>query len=714
MPLLGAFSPNSSSGRRASVLLGLIILFSYSNTFEASWHLDDYFNIVDNQLIQKGSSFCSSIAAPFAYLFESGHFNRPLALASFAANWYFGQTHVVGYHALNIAIHFAAAFILYLTVLLIFSTPRLKERYSPEQIAFFGLLTAALWALNPIQVQAVTYIVQRMASLCGMLYILSVYLYLKARLALAQKTLIVCFISSAVAAGAAALTKENAVTLPLALVLLEAAFFQDLGAKKVRLAFLFIPLLVLFLIAAAGVCVFADNDITAILDYSQRYFTWHERLLTQARVVFFYLSLIFYPVPTRLSIVHDVEISTSLFCPWTSLLSVLLILFIIGLSLFKLRKWPIASFPILFFFLNHSVESTVIPLEMVFEHRNYLPSMFLFMPVAFAIERLIFFYRSKSPLVHHGLLVFACLLLVGYGTGTYVRNMAWTTEFSLWTDAVQKAPRSARPYATLAWAYYGRTDDRATALRLYHTALELRKDSVSEHAKIWSNIANIYYLGGDCERAAYYWGKSQDLSSSLYMPRFLMAMALTRCGRTDEALVKLESVLAQNPDFARALNLKGVNLLMQEKPVEALSALRQCLRKDPQNGNYLVNIGAAYHMMGNVRKAGLFLAEGLKRTDREQISLLWLIDHCLEKGDEQSADIYARELVSKLPSDKLALWLKVGFSAKFYRSEVIFPKSDEKLIRFLAQRYLDSYNQFEGLAGHFSSTPKIADMSFKR
>jgi hypothetical protein len=125
----------------------------------------------------------------------------------------------------------------------------------------------------------------------------------------------------------------------------------------------------------------------------------------------------------------------------------------------KYKKYPLISFGILFFLLNHLIESTILPLELFFEHRNYLPSLFLFLPLAVSAHFLIDFYDSK-PIMRFWIISFFVLLITFFSTGTLIRNQAWLTEESLWKDSLRKAPNTSRSYINLAHTYQnqGRLD----------------------------------------------------------------------------------------------------------------------------------------------------------------------------------------------------------------------------------------------------------------
>jgi len=179
-----------------------------------------------------------------------GGCNGP-GVTALAVNWYAGAANPFGYHVFNMAIHLFAAFFLYLVCTRLFQTPRLAGTYSADQAGFVSLLAALLWALNPIQTQAVTYVIQRMAAMCSMFFILAVYFYLNGRMTAGGPKKSFYFVYCLLSFTAAFLSKENAATLPLALLLVEAAFFQDLTRKGTRVFFLVLSLAVV----AAGVAL---------------------------------------------------------------------------------------------------------------------------------------------------------------------------------------------------------------------------------------------------------------------------------------------------------------------------------------------------------------------------------------------------------------------------------------------------------------------------
>ena len=118
--------------------------------------------------------------------FESPVPSRPVANISFALNYYFHQYDLMGYHVINILIHIATGIILYFFVKATLTLPLLRSAY--EQYRWIPFLTAFIWLVHPMQTQSVSYIVQRMNSMAAMFYVLSLLLYVKARLAASKGT----------------------------------------------------------------------------------------------------------------------------------------------------------------------------------------------------------------------------------------------------------------------------------------------------------------------------------------------------------------------------------------------------------------------------------------------------------------------------------------------------------------------------------------------
>ena len=637
---------HSRSGMAFGILAVLVVLI-YSNSFQASWHFDDYENVVSNPRVQIKDLQPSTIYLTFFASPEGKRKPfRSLAYLSFALNAYFGGKDVSGYHAVNIAVHVATAFLLFLTVMKLFETPKLVGR-SNNNAFFIALLTAALWAVNPIQTQAVTYIVQRMTSMAAMFYILGLYCYIVARLSPAPKIRISLIIGCGCCYFLAIMCKENAALLPLSLLLVEFIFFRDCrDPREIRLLIL--------LLAAGAVAVIAlgavafGNPFGFLNGYPNRTFTPLQRLLTETRVLVHYLSQIFYPVPTRLSVYHDVAVSKSLLHPWTTLPSLLIILLLIGLGLKWMTTRPLLSFAVLFFFVNHLIESTVIGLELVFEHRNYLPSLFIFMPVAAGVDRLVRHYGSSNILMQRILVSGVVLLIVGFGTGTFIRNQAWANEKMLWEDTLEKAPNSIRAHHELAYQYFEKNGNYEAALFLYHRGLNLSGQNVYEKTLSLNNIASIHFTRGEYVKAEGYWKEAIASYPKYKQAYYRLALTQTRMGEWNKAAETLAAIIDREPFDPNCLRLNGIILLRESKPEVAIGYFRKCIKVNPQDWQSLMYLGVAFSMTGHAERAYLFFRMAEAVRPKEPIIQLLLAKNRFIFADDAAVQSQLDEFIARV------------------------------------------------------------------
>jgi len=367
-------------------------LFLYSNTLDVPFYFDDIQNIEKNAHIRLDRLTLEGLSGA---AFKSYASRRPVANISFALNYYLHGYDLAGYHAVNIVIHILTGIFVYLLMeaslgLLPPGSPvfRFSDSANPPHcfqaaqrrncsiIALFGAL---LWFVHPIQTQSVTYIVQRMNAMAAMFYVLSLVLYVKGRLSAVGARRWVWFSGSFVAAGLALGSKEISATLPFFILLYEWYFFQDLSKTWFKKYLLY--LLCAFVAFAIIAWLYLGSDpLHAVLSgYKNRDFTLVERVFTEFRVVVYYMSLLVYPNPSRLNLDYDFALSQSLSQPLTTIVSLVLIVALIVFAALAAKRYRLVSFAILWFFGNLAIESSVFSLELVYEHRTYLPSMFLFL-----------------------------------------------------------------------------------------------------------------------------------------------------------------------------------------------------------------------------------------------------------------------------------------------------------------------------------------------
>jgi len=624
------------------VLMLLLVLFAYANAFTASWHMDDYPNILSNPAVQMTRwNPASLMRAVGIDRSEGNNLSRPVANLSFALNWYLHGANVAGFHLVNLIIHIGNALLLYGIILLLGATPYFPHRYRTT-ITSIAVGASLVWALNPIQSQAVTYIVQRMASLSAFFYLAALTAYLKLRLATGLRYKIGWGLGLGVGFLLALGTKENAITLPLALVLVEWIFFQNgrqcLADRRVGIVVASGAALTAFFVYLFF--FLSDQNIIHTLNrgYDIRPFTLSERMLTQPRVLLFYISLLIYPIPQRLSLEHDFVVSTSLLEPWSTLPAILAVAAIIAFGVMAARKRPLLGFAILFFFLNQAVESTFLPLELVFEHRNYLPSMFIFLPLAAGWQDVKSYCQLRNRRLVWLLKIGAFLIIAVLCAGTYLRNLDWQSERSLWTDAHRKAPGSARPVFNLA-KDFERRGHYQQAIALYRESMALQPPRL-KHFEVMAltNIGTIFYKTGHRLEAIAYYREALERLPETSKSHYNLAVAYTQTRQYELAQAHIVWLLTKNPRDEAALDLMALIQLKRHRSEGSLTFSRRLLRMAPDSRSANLQIGAAYTRMGQPAKGDWFLHRA-DRVDPGNLTVMFcMLENRLAAGDMEHAD----------------------------------------------------------------------------
>jgi tetratricopeptide (TPR) repeat protein len=567
------------------VLLAIAVIFIYAETLSGPFIFDDRNNIRENPHIRISQITWSSLTSAAV---DSPSHHRPVANISFALNYYIHGYNVVGFHAVNIIIHIITGILLYFLVQTTFRTPALQSRYVRYKwISFFS---AAIWLFHPLQTQSVSYIVQRMNSLAAMFYILSFLCYAQLRVH-PQRRLKWALLSGCILAGMLALgTKENAATLPLFLLLYEWYFFRNLSLKwlKEHLA-LFAGLLLLMAIVAL---VFLGIDPLDKIwaGYAFRNFTPAQRLLTEMRVVIFYISLFFWPHPSRLNLDHDFALSHSLTDPITTLFSMLAIVVLLVLAVITAKNQRLISFGILWFLGNLVIESSIFSLEIIFEHRLYLPSMMCSLVVVLLV------YRWARPAWLKPLIL--CTLTIVAALWTYERNEVWGDRIAIWQDCIKKSPHKARPYNNLGVAL---ADDGqyAKAIEQYHKALQINP----YYPNAYANLGFALAKQGKVEQSITQFLKALELKPGDYETLSNLGVALLMQNRHAEAIEYLSEAVALNPYFAKAHNNLGVALNRLGRAQDAIDQYSIALQLDPDYAEAYNNLGVALANQGRFDEA---------------------------------------------------------------------------------------------------------------
>lgn len=369
----------------------------------------------------------------------AGPTGRPISLASFLIDANTWPTSPYPFKYTNLLIHLLNGVLLCWAALLLLRNYNYKE----QQAVWIAILATAFWLLHPYMVSTTLYIVQRMAQLATLFSLVGIIGYLKARQALATRP-ITAYLGMMVAIGAgtilATYSKENGALLPLLILVIEFC-----NPNKINKPIWQWRAICLWLPSLAVLClIFRELNFSEHL-WPNRNFNQVERLFSEARIVTEYLYNLYIPQIELKGLYQDgYNISKGLLQPISTLGSILF-LAALSLSAFIARKkFPLFSVAILFFFAAHLMESTVLGLELYFEHRNYLAALFLFLPIASGLYLL---QEKMNPklVILITLVIFSILSFF-----TYERAKLWgkTAELEIyWAKISPNSPRAQNAIA---------------------------------------------------------------------------------------------------------------------------------------------------------------------------------------------------------------------------------------------------------------------------
>ena len=378
---------NNSKVKYTLLVLGFSLgVLIYLPGLSGGFAHDDYPNIINNSTVHINNLDSEPlISASFSS--KSGVLRRPVSMLSFALNHYFTKLDPFYFKAVNILIHLLTALSIFLfSRLLIDCFRRLSNtNISSTQVFYIALITSISWLVSPINLTGVLYIVQRMTSLSALFSVLGLYFYVLARQSMIFKEYlnIPLFLASGTFLVISIFSKENGVLNLFYLICIEffvLQFSSNTFITKTNFKILFLTIVLLPISVAALYLAYDPTFITK--GYEHRSFSLGERVLTQFRALTFYLKMIVMPNNLELGLFHDdFEISKSLLQPISTIFSIVTILVLVICSLIYRKKYPLFAFGIVFFFASHILESTIISLEIMYEHRNYLGSFGIILAV---------------------------------------------------------------------------------------------------------------------------------------------------------------------------------------------------------------------------------------------------------------------------------------------------------------------------------------------
>jgi len=487
----------------AVALLALIaaVLWAFWPALQGPFLFDDYSNLSLLKVID-GEINAESLRTYFM-AGNTGPTGRPISLLSFLLNDFTWPSSAESFKYTNLLLHLINGLLLcWLTFLLLLR----NKKGSAETTFYIALLMAAFWLLNPYQMSSVMYVVQRMALLATFFVLSGLVIYVKARYVMQQGRVVFGYFLILLAyfwgALVGALAKENAAIFVLLVPLIEFFFFTNKSERKPwQLSFIIWAPFVFFF-----VLLFLQWPSQKIEYELIRDFTLQERLLSEGRAVGYYLWRYLIPGVGYVGVLADgFDKSVDLFTPISTFFFLLLHATLVMSAVWLRKRLPLFSFGVLFFYVAHSLESTHIPLELMFEHRNYLPSAFLVLGLAH--------FPWKKTLFLTGIgVVLLCVFL------THVQARFWSDEHDLKAIMVSENPTSERAALVFADYVQRRMGNKAALEMLDRYALS--NDVGIEMA---TNIIKLRCLTGTDDEEAF-----KALKDSVHTYRGKMAYLVSR------------------------------------------------------------------------------------------------------------------------------------------------------------------------------------------
>ncbi len=490
-----------------------------------------------------------------------------------------------------------AALLVWWLTLLTLSTPVMKTDKMGRHANIIALFAALVFVSHPLQTEAVTYIIQRAASLATLFYLLSLCLYVKARLVEDSGRNTACwtlfYTGSLVAAVLGMFTKETAITLPLMIALYEFSFLTVGKSFKWKrlipffLILLLIPL-VMFLTetSAARLRELRDEPGISPVNYC----------LTQFRVMLTYIRLVFIPAHQNLD--YDYPVYKNILA-WPVLASLAFLSSAVFLARRLFVKYRLVSFAIFWFFLTLLPESSILPIkDVIYEHRLYLPLVGYSLLLVSGIYYLLGNNVSK-------VMVLVLMGVIGCNSVlTYQRNNVWKDELALWKDAVEKSPRKARPYNNYGFAYDKR-GDFSEAIVNYSKAIELDP----AYADAYNNRGLMYYKQGRLDRAILDYDRAIGQGTKLAGAYINRGVLFEKQGNLVRALSDYNTAIDVEPGEAGAF-LNRANVYVKQNDLTlALKDYNNALKIYPDFADAYYDRGILYDKQGDLSSAILDLTK---------------------------------------------------------------------------------------------------------
>lgn len=511
--------------------IAFLALLIYSNSFTAPFTLDDFSSISNNYAIR--SPFNPGAIWKF-------YSNRFFLYFTISINYFIHDTAELGYHITNLLLHIFNGMLVFLILHYLLGLNSFSSKIPGRYKNILSLLSSLVFICHPLQVNAVTYIIQRTAALAATFYFLAILFFIKYRVFCKIRYFALSLLFTVIAM----FTKENTITIPFMLILIEFMFFlkDEKTTWKKRLVFLFLLLVTIPIIPGTNLVLkgYSQSDPGVSFKASTSMDRFHY-FYTQQNVIIKYIKLLFVPIGQNFDYSNDFPLSRTI---WEngSYISFAVLCVILFFGIINIRKNKLIALGILWFFIGLAVESSFISIKDVyFEHRLYFPVVgyvlflvgFVFMEKGKGKKSFVF----KKPVLYF--IVLSSVLIPLYSGFTLYRNYIFSDGIRLWSDVVKKAPGSDRAHSILATNYldsYESSDNKKPelldkALEEFTVAIELNYYNNTAHC----NMAKVYYLKKEYEKCIDEAKKALNMSDSTYAYHNL-GLGYMGMGKTEEAI----------------------------------------------------------------------------------------------------------------------------------------------------------------------------------
>lgn len=433
------------------IILGFTAFLYWSGLF-GDYVFDDPANILNNQKIAISTLDFNSLKTAW-YSGDAGPLGRPISMLSFALNHYFTGFEPFYFKLTNLFIHLFNGLLVFIISLKLFQwLSRQYQSIFPQSAAHLACLVSLIWLIHPLNLTSVLYVVQRMTSLSALfgLLALAIYCIWRTRTITGLNTILAsCGITFSLLASM--LSKESGVLFIPLIYWVELIFFQaknlqfqPIYIKKIKL----IHILFWGVIVAGLVFLYLLPPYLNPANFARREFTLVERLLTESRVIFYYLKMTFYPLLSDLSLYHDdFVISKSITQPITTLYSLAGLLGISLACIALVKKHPMLLFAWGWYVISQLLESTFISLELIHEHRNY------FGMIGFIVTAVYYITQINNKKIQPLIYVLGVIYIANLALTTWQRSEIWSNLVDHAAYEAAMHPQSDRANYQLARIY---------------------------------------------------------------------------------------------------------------------------------------------------------------------------------------------------------------------------------------------------------------------